>query len=131
MVHEDINDDNFLLYCAKHYDIKQCHNVKEFFEDMRRVKYIKKLLTRYEKNGDLKERLILNHIIILNNVFGPYHTVRILFMKLTNHLPMVKPFLVLLNILPPKVFNIGKVKKNHDTDLIPMDQTIVDALRKI
>lgn len=130
-MHEDITDDNFILYCAKHYDSRQCHNVKEFFEDLRRIKYIKKLFTRYEKTQELKERLILNHIIILNNLFGPYHTVRILFLKLPQYLHLLKPFLILLNILPAKVYNIGKEKKTYETDLIVMDQKIIDALRKI
>lgn len=128
---EKIDDSNFLLYCAKHYDNPHCHDTEEFYEDLRRIKYIKKLITRYVITGELKERLILNHIIILNNVFGPTHTVRILFLKMEKQLKYVKPFLVLLNILPERVYNIGKEGKNFVTDEIEMDLKIIEALRKI
>lgn len=130
-MNEELTNDNFLLYAAKHYDNKQCHSVEEFLEDIRRIKYIKKLFTRYEQSGELKERLILNHIIILNNVFGPVHLVRILFLKMPNHLHLIKPFLILLNILPDKVYNIGKEQKTYITDEIKMDNYIVEILRNI
>lgn len=128
---ERLDDSNFLLYCAKHYDNPHCHDTDEFYEDLRRIKYIKKLITRYVITGELKERLILNHIIILNNVFGPTHLVRIIFLKMEKQLKYVKPFLVLLNILPERVYNIGKEGKFFVTDEIEMDQKIIEALRKI
>ena len=65
-----LNDDNFLLYCASKYDNIKYASTEEFFEDLNRIKYIKKLVTRYTEYGELKERLILNHIIVLNNCFG-------------------------------------------------------------
>ena len=83
---EPLTNDNFILYCAKHY-INPVSDTKEFLEDLARIKYIKKLLTRYRESGDLKERLILNHIIILNNVFGATATPRILFCKLLSTIP--------------------------------------------
>lgn len=128
---EKLDDSNFLLYCAKHYDNPHCHDTEEFYEDLRRIKYIKKLITRYVITGELKERLILNHIIILNNVFGPTHTVRIIFLKMEKQLKYVKPFLVMLNILPERVYNIGKEGKIFVTDEIEMDLRIIEALRKI
>jgi hypothetical protein len=128
---ERLDDSNFILYCAKHYDNPQCHDTDEFYEDLRRIKYIKKLITRYVVTGDLKERLILNHIIILNNVFGPIHLSRILFLKMEKQLKYIKPFLIMLNILPEKVYNIGKEGKFFVTDEIEMDLTIIEALRKI
>lgn len=128
---EKLDDSNFLLYCAKHYDNPHCHDTEEFYEDLRRIKYIKKLITRYVITGELKERLILNHFIILNNVFGPIHLTRIIFLKMEKQLKYVKPFLVLLNILPEKVYNIGKEGKIFVTDEIEMDQKIIEALRKI
>lgn len=128
---EKLDDSNFLLYCAKHYDNPHCHDTEEFYEDLRRIKYIKKLITRYIITGELKERLILNHFIILNNVFGPIHLTRIIFLKMEKQLKYVKPFLVLLNILPEKVYNIGKEGKFFVTDEIEMDQKIIEALRKI
>lgn len=130
-MNEKLDDSNFLLYCAKYYDNPQCHDTEEFYEDLRRIKYIKKLITRYIITGDLKERLILNHIIILNNVFGPNHVCRILFLKMEKQMKYVKPFLLLLNILPDKIHNVGKEGKVILTDEIEMDQKIIEALRKI
>lgn len=130
-MNEKLDDSNFILYCAKYYDNPHCHDTEEFYEDLRRIKYIKKLITRYVVTGDLKERLILNHIIILNNVFGPIHLCRILFLKMEKQLKYIKPFLIMLNILPEKVYNIGKEGKIFVTDEIEMDLTIIEALRKI
>jgi hypothetical protein len=121
---------NYLLFCAKHYDNPHCTGVDEFHEDLKRIKYIKKLLSRYVKTGDLKERLILNHLIILNNVFGPDALVRIIFLKMKSQLSYIKPFLVMLNILPDVVLNVGS-EKIIQTDSIAMDQTIIEVLRKI
>ena len=126
-----IDDANFLLYCAKYYDNPHCHDTNEFYEDLRRIKYIKKLITRYMISGDLKERLILNHLIVLNNVFGPVHLCRILFLKMDKQLKYLKPFLLMLNILPDKVYNVGKEGNIFLTDEIEMDRKIIDVLRKI
>lgn len=131
MRYDNLNDDNFILYAIKHYDNKQCLNTEEFHEDLKRIKYLKKLFTRYELTGDLKERLILNHIIILNNMFGPTPLVRILFLKMKNQLHFLKPFLVFLNIMPEVVYNIGKDRQNFFVDDIPLDSRIVAELRKI
>lgn len=130
-MYDCLDDSNFLLYCARHYDNPHCHDTEEFYEDLRRIKYIKKLITRYIITGELKERLILNHFIILNNVFGPTHLVRIIFLKMEKQLKYVKPFLILLNILPERVYNIGKEGKIFVTDEIEMDQKIIEALRSI
>ncbi len=127
---EVLTDKNFILYCAKNYDNPQCHSTEEFVEDLRRVKYIKKLITRYIETGELKERLILNHLIVLNNIFRPEPLCRILVLKMEQHLSYVKPFLLFLNILIPNILNV-KEKRNIDTDDIPMDQKIIDRLRKI
>lgn len=127
---ERLSESNFILYCARHYDGRYCSSINDFHEDLKRIRYIKKLLTRYEKNKDLKERLILNHIIILNNLFGPTVTCRILYFKLKKHFKYIKPFLVLLQILPTRLYNIN-TEKVIDLDMIPMDQHIVEALRRI
>lgn len=130
-MHEKIDETNFLLYCAKHYDNPNCVSTKEFYEDLKRIKYIKKLFTRYETTGELKERLILNHFIVLYNVFGPEVLPRIVFLKMADQLHFAKPFLILLNALPSVVYNIGKEANNYYTDDIPMDQGIINALRKL
>lgn len=130
LIYENLNNDNFFIYAAKHYDNPQCHTTEEFVEDLRRIKYIKKLVTRYVETGELKERLILNHLIVLSNVYKADVLVRILMLKMRNEFQYVKPFLVLLNLLPERVYNIGK-EQVILTDLIPMDQKIVEVLRKI
>lgn len=131
MIFDYIDDDNFLLYAARYYDSTQCHDTEEFFEDINRFKYIKKLITRYIETGELKERLILNHLIVLNNVFGPEHTAKMLCLKMPDQMKFIKPFLVLLDIMPDKITGITKKKKTVITDEIPMDQNIVMILRKI
>lgn len=130
MNNEKLTDKNFLLFCAAHYDNAQYASTEDFIEDLNRIKYIKKLVTRYAENGDLKERLILNHIIVLNNCFGPEIVCKILFLKLRMQMQYIKPFLILLNILPDKVFNVGD-ELVIDTDLIGMDDLIVSKLRKV
>jgi hypothetical protein len=87
-------------------------------------------LTRYNEGGELKEQLILNHIIVLNNVFGAEHACRILYLKLSKYFEQIIPFLVLLNILPDKLYNIGN-DAVINLDVIIMDSKIVDKLRKI
>lgn len=129
-MNEVLSEANFHLYCAKHYDDRHCSSTEEFIEDIKRLGYIKKQLTRYESTGELKERLILNHIIILNNVFGPEVTVRILYFRLKDQFKYIKPFLLLLNILPPFIHNIGD-ENIINTDCIQMDPVIIEALRKI
>ena len=70
MQFEVLNIDNFMIYAMKAYDNPQCSGVDEFHEDLNRVKYIKRLLRKYKRDGVIRERLILNHIIIFCNVFG-------------------------------------------------------------
>lgn len=129
-MNETLNDENFLIYAAKHYDNSYCCSTDEFLEDLKRIKYIKKLLTRYVETGELKERLILNHIIVLNNMFGAEHVCRILYLKLVDYFKYVMPFLILLNVLPDKLYNIGEATV-VDLDMITMDAVIVERLRKI
>lgn len=125
---DDLTEDTFLLYAAKHYDNPNCHDVVEFYDDLKRFKYLKKLFQRYKATGELKERLILNHIIVLNNIFGTPACSNMLMLKLHEYSNEVKPFLVMLNILPEQLeFNGFKLK----TSDIPMDMHIVEQLRKI
>lgn len=125
---ESLNDENFLLFCAKHYD-SAGYNTEEFFEDINRIKYLKKLITRYKETGELKERLILNHIIILNNIFGAEITCKILYFKMKDQMEFIKPFLIFLNIMPERLYNIGG--EIIITDEIKMDSKIIEVLRKI
>lgn len=129
-MNDKLTDQNFLLFCAHHYDNSRYVSTEEFIEDLNRLKYIKKLITRYVESGDLKERLILNHIIVLNNCFGPEALCKIFYLKLKPQMKYLKPFLILLNILPEQLFNIND-EPVVDTNLIEMDQVIVNRLRKV
>lgn len=125
-----LTDENLNDYLKNHYD--KVIDEKEFEEEKLRFKHIKKLITRYITNGesDLKERLILNHLIILINVFGIEATVRTIFLKMPEQLSYIKPFLILLNVLPKYILNIEK-ECVLDTDNIIMDMVIIERLRKI
>ena len=127
---DNLTDDNFLIYCAKHYDNPHCQSTEEFIEDLKHIKYIKKLLTRYSEGGELKERLILNHLTILCNLFGPEALCRILYLKMKPQFSFIKPFLILLNIMPERIFNVGD-EAIIDTALIAMDQHIINVLRVV
>ena len=129
MEFDDLNEKNFLLYAMKYYDNPQCVEVEEFNDDLKKIKYIKRLFNQYALEGVLKERLLLNHIIVFYNVFSVEAATRILFFKLEEEVwPMLKTFLFYLNFLPDKIESInGKVILTVN---IPMDQGIVDSLRK-
>ena len=125
MEFKSLNDKNFLLFATQHYDNPQCESMDEFNEDLNRIKYIKRLLKKYKKTGVLRERLLLNHIIILQNIFGPICCSRILFFKIETELHSeLKTFLVFLNYLPDKLPDVK-------VDEIPLDNKIITALRKI
>ncbi len=128
-MNEHLTEENFLIFCAKVYDNPGLRSTEEFIEDLDRIKYIKKLLTRYAETGDLKERLILNHIITLHNCFNK-HLAKILYLKAEKQFHYIKPFLLLINALPEEINNVAGNVKIH-TDSIPLDTTIVAALRKI
>jgi hypothetical protein len=128
-MYEKLKEENFIIYCAKRYDNPNVLSTEEFLEDLDRIKYIKKLITRYTDTGELKERLILNHIMTLNNCFGEY-TTKILYLKLHKQFNYIKPFLLFLNILPLKIFAVAD-NEVIDTDYIPMDQNIIDKLRAL
>lgn len=130
-MHDRLDASNFLLYAAKHYDNPQCFDTLEFYEDLKRFKYIKRLLNRYVEDGELKERLILNHIVVLFNLFGAHPAIRMLFFKCEGFEPYLIPFLISLNNLPEKVENIGLSCKTINTSDIPLDANIVEALRRI
>lgn len=123
----EITPENFLLYAAKHYDNPSCSSMKEFQDDLKRFKYIKRLLKRYKKTHIVSERLVLNHIILLHNVFKDA-VVPMLFFKLEKeYWAELKTFLVYLKYVP----NTYKINNTVDISNIPLDQTIVNTLRKI
>lgn len=118
---DKLNEDNFILFAAKNYSNPQCTDINEFYEDLNRFKYLKRLLKRYVEHDDLQYRLILNHIIVLYNLFGIEASNKMLKYKLEKDLlPAAKTFLVYLNYLP-----------ENSMIEVPLDPTIVDILRKI
>lgn len=128
MPFENLDENNFLLYAAKHYSNPQCLNTEEFYDDLKRFKYLKRLFGKYDETGELRERLIINHLIVLYNVFG-IHATKMLFLKLESYYSYLKPFLVLLNYMPDKI-TLSDSKIIFSSD-IPMDQNIIEVLRKI
>ena len=130
MIFDDLNEKNFLLYAMKEYNNPQCTEVEEFNDDLKKIKYIKRLLNQYVSEGVLKERLLLNHIIIFYNVFPPAAATRILFFKIEEKFwPMLKPFLFYLKLMPEdKIESI--MGREIKTNEILMDQGIIDSLRK-
>jgi hypothetical protein len=118
---DELNEDNFVLFASRHYDNPQCMSVEEFHHDLNRFKYLKRLLKRYTQNDDLQERLILNHIVVLYNVFGIEPATRMMFYRMEKeYQSAIKTFLIFLNYL-------------RDDELvdIPLDQTIVERLRNL
>jgi small nuclear ribonucleoprotein (snRNP)-like protein len=99
-MYEKITTENVMMFAIKHYDNPQCEGEKEFHDDMKRFKYIKRLLRKYKDSGILKERLLLNHIIILNNLFGPEACVTLLLFKIQQeYWGTLKSFLLYLNMI--------------------------------
>jgi hypothetical protein len=126
---DDLNEENFLIYAMKCYTTPNCI-MSEFEGDIKRTKYLKRLFRRYKVTKSLKERLILNHIILLNNVFGPEATSRILFYRIDERdYDILKTFLCYLKIMPEMIYGInGKNISSYD---IPMDPNVAEILLKI
>lgn len=97
---DELNEDNYLLFAIKFYDNPQAITMEDFQSDLKRIRYVKRLLKKYKNTGDLKTHLILNHLIILFNVFNDA-TVPLLFYNLDRDLwPAIKSFLLFLNRFP-------------------------------
>ena len=130
MIFEDLTEENFLMYAMREYNNIQCTDVEEFYDDLKKIKYIKRLFNIYKNNGQLKERLILNHLIIFYNVFSVEAGTRILFYKIEETFwPMLKTFLIFLDRMPEKIESIrGSTLKASD---IKLDEGIVTRLRSI
>lgn len=127
MSFSNLTSDNIMIYALKAYDRPDCI-MSEFKDDMKRFNYLKRLFKRYRKIGELRERLVLNHLVVLYNVFGPEVATRMLFFKMAkeDH-STLKTYLVFLNMMPVTVKGI----KGHDilSSDIPIDTTIAKTLR--
>lgn len=120
-----LNEENFVMFAMKMYDNPQCKNIDEFYEDLDRIKYVKRLLHKYINRGVLRERLILNHIIVLTNLFTPLGSTKMLFYKLDEEMhPSLKTFLLYLNYLPDEIEEVP-------LSMIESDLYITKRLREI
>lgn len=128
-MNQRLTEQNYIMFAMKHYQNPQCLNIEEFHNDLKRIKYIKRLLSRYVTSGELKERLILNHLIILYNSFGTEAT-KLLFFKIDKqYWPQLKTFLVFLQYMPEVLYHVNE-KPILSTD-ISLDSQIIDVLRHI
>ena len=129
MPFENLTDENIMLYAAKAYDRPNCV-MSEFTEDMKRLNYLKRLFRRYHKHGEMRERLILNHIVVLYNIFGAEASTRILFYNTSkDDYSILKTYLLFLNLMPEKVRGInGKDVLSSD---ISVDMKIAEVLRNL
>lgn len=119
--HVDVNEENYIIVAAQYYSNPQCSSTEEFYEDLNRIKYIKRLINRYQDTGDLSDRLLMNHIIVFCNVFTIPIGVKIMALKLEyKYWSVIKPFLVYLKYITAE-----------DLSGIQMDQKVVEVLRKI
>lgn len=117
----ELTEENLLIFAAKHYYNPKYIDAEEFYEDLKRFKYIKRLLNRYGESANLSERLILNHLIVVFNVFGIEAALKILEFKLENkYWPQIKPFLIFLKYI-----------RNDQYTNISMDPIVVNKLRQI
>ena len=125
---DNLTEENILLYATKAYDKPNCV-MSEFLEDMKRFNYLNKLFMRYRKYDELRERLILNHLMVLYNVFGPEAVSRLLFYKVEKEdYSALKTFLLFLNIMPDRIKGINGV--DIISSYIPVDMKIASILRE-
>lgn len=119
MMNSEITEKNFIVYAMKAYNNPNCMDYDEFQEDLKRIKYIKRLFKKYLETGQMRARLVINHIIVLNNVFGPEATKNMLLFKIeTDMLPCLKTFLVFLNYM-----------RDDECVDVALDNNIVQELR--
>ena len=117
-----LNDNNFSLFAAKYYNNPNCTDILEFHDDLNRIKYVKRLLKGYAESGELKERLVLNHLITLYNVFEPQACTKMLVFKLPEHVSVLKSFLSYLGVWQERITELGP-----DNEVINSKDVITDS----
>jgi hypothetical protein len=129
MSFDDLTSENILLYAVKAYDKPNCI-MSEFKEDMKRFNYLKRLFYRYRKEGEMRERLVINHLIVLYNVFGVEVATRMLFFKVHKEdYHTLKTYLLFLNYMPSVVMGIRG--NNIISSDIDVDMKVAEVLREI
>lgn len=129
MSFDNLTSDNIMMYAVKAYDKPNCI-MSEFSEDMKRFNYLKRLFRRYRKHNELRERLVLNHLVVLNNVFGAEVMTRLLFYEMAeSDYPQLKTYLLFLSCMPEVVRGING--KDIISSNIEVDMEIANVLRTI
>ena len=126
----ELTEQTFTLYAIKHYDNPACKGMAEFHDDLKKFRYLKRLFRKYNTGSDLKERLIINHLVVLYNLFGPEAATKMLFFKIEEEFwPQLKTFLVFLSYMPigSIVLNSMKIEGYE----IPLDEAVAEALGKL
>lgn len=127
---DSVDDKTLLLFAMQHYDNIHCRTVEEFEEDIGHITHLVRLLNRYHRNGSLRDKLIINHIIVLSNVFGIDAAIKMLFCKVEKPLwSILKTFLIYLDYLPDVVHGVNG--ESIDTVKIPLDENAIKVLRSI
>ena len=129
MSFDNLTNDNIMLYLVKAYDKPNCI-MSEFNDDIKRFNYLKRLFQRYRKYDELREQLVLNHLVVIYNVFGPEVAARALFFKMSKEdYSALKTYLIFINCMPEKIRGV----KGQDiiSSDIPVDMKIAEALRQI
>ena len=120
-MYKKITSENVTMFAIRNYDNPHCEGEKEFYDDMKRFKYIKRLLRKHKDTGVLKERLLLNHIIVLNNLFGAEACVTLLLFKIQKeYWETLKSFLLYLNMI-----------RDDELQDVKESQKVLDILRKL
>lgn len=127
----ELNEDNFIMYAIKHYDNPGCKGITEFQDDLKKFRYLKRLFKKYTAGKGLKEKLIVNHLVIVYNLFGVEAATKMLFFKIERkHWSQLKTFLVYLNYMP-----VGAVISSQGITLqgyeIPLDEKVTNALKSL
>jgi hypothetical protein len=122
-----LDEDSFLLYAAKYYDIRMAASADEFYDDLKRFQHLKRLFKRYDEDADLKIRLILNHLTVIYNCFGAAATA-MLFLKLEDYHVALKPFVIMLGYMPEIIeYSDNKIISSE----IPLDARVIKELREL
>ena len=127
---DDLNEKNYVHFGMKYYVNIQCTSVDEFNEDLNKIKYVKRLFNRFLETGELRINLIMNHLIVIYNVFETEAATRMLFFRVEKKFhSILKPFLLFMEKLPEEVKGING--KTINTKEIPLNDTTIKELRKI
>ena len=124
----NLTDGNFTLFAARYYENPHCLTEEEFEDDLKRFRYLKRLFNKYKQTGELKDRLIINHFVVLYNVFHHRAATKMICLKLYDELTYVKPFLIMLGYWPDRIEGInGKIVVDSD---ISLDMNVTNTLRE-